>query len=106
MEARFVYITCKDKTEALSISRQLLEEKLIACANVLEGMTSLYRWEGKIVEDKESILIAKSTASQINKLCERVKDLHSYDIPCVVSLPILAGNPDYLRWIGEEVKEN
>ncbi|MEM6800713.1 MAG: divalent-cation tolerance protein CutA [Bacteroidota bacterium] len=106
MEARFVYITCKDKAEALSISRQLLEEKLIACANVLSDMTSVYRWEGKIVEDNESILIAKSTASLMDELCGRVKDLHSYDIPCIVSLPILAGNPDYLRWIGEEVKEN
>lgn len=102
-EARFIYITCKDKTEALIISKHLLEENLIACANVIEGMTSLYRWEGKIVEDREVILIAKSQASVVDALTKRVKELHSYDIPCVVSLPIEGGNPAYLQWIGKEL---
>jgi len=102
-EARFIYITCKDKTEALSISKQLLKENLIACANIMEGACSVYRWEGKIVEETEAILFAKSEAQQIETLTRRLKELHSYEVPCIVSLPILGGNPDYLKWIGENV---
>ncbi|MDW3645656.1 MAG: divalent-cation tolerance protein CutA [Bacteroidia bacterium] len=104
MEARFIYITCKDKTEALSIGRLLLVENLIACANVIEGMTSIYRWEAKVVEDSEVILIAKSEASKVPELIEKVKTAHSYKIPCVVSLPIKEGNPDYIAWIGDELQ--
>lgn len=100
---RFVYITCKDKEEALSISKFLLKENLIACANIIEGMTSVYRWEGKLVEDTEVILIAKSVASLIEALVERVRELHSYELPCVVSLPVLEGNPAYLAWVAEEM---
>ena len=104
MEARFIYITCKDKTEALSIGRLLLVENLIACANVMDGMTSVYRWEGKVVEDNETVLIAKSVASKVPELIEKVKSTHSYSIPCVVSLPIKEGNPDYIGWIGDELQ--
>lgn len=100
---RFIYITCKDKTEALTISKGLLKDKLIACANVLEGVSSVYRWEGELVEDTEVILIAKSVAAVADALIKKVKELHSYEVPCIVSMPILGGNPAYLKWVGEEI---
>ena len=99
MEARFIYITCKDTSEAQTIGKALVEEKLAACANILPGMKSIYSWKGEIVEDKEVVLIAKSTSALVNELTEKVKALHSYEVPCVVALPIEHGNPDYLKWI-------
>ena len=104
MEPRFVYITCSSKEEALTIGKTLVRERLAACANILPGMTSCYWWEGEVQEDTEVVLILKSRAGLAEKLIERVKALHSYEVPCVVFLPILEGNPDYLKWLGEETK--
>ena len=77
-------------------------ETLAACANVLDNMTSLCHWDGKLQEDSEAVLIAKTRDDLVEKLIERVKALHSYDCPCVVSWPIEAGNPAYLDWIRAE----
>ena len=101
-EARFVYITCKDQQEALQIGRNLVENRLAACANVLDSMKSLYWWDGKVVEDQECILIAKSTSSHMDALLAKVQELHSYELPCVVAMPITEGNPEYLQWIQSE----
>jgi periplasmic divalent cation tolerance protein len=95
------YITAKDKAQALSIGRILVEERLAACVNVIDGMTSIYRWEGRICEDGEAILIVKTSAEKFEALTERVKQLHTYTCPCVVSIPIIGGNPAYLEWLGE-----
>jgi len=97
------YITAKDKTQALSIGRALVEERLAACVNVIDGMISVYRWEGEINEDHEAILIAKTSSEKFNALTERVKQLHTYDCPCVISIPIINGNKEYLDWLGENV---
>jgi periplasmic divalent cation tolerance protein len=97
------YVTAKDKAQALSIGRALLEERLAACVNVIDGMASIYRWEGKLCEDGEAILIAKTAAEKFEALTERVKQLHTYTCPCVLSLPVTGGNRDYLNWLGEEV---
>lgn len=102
MGKRFIYITCKDRSEALSLGRKLVEERLAACANVLDGMASLYWWNGEVVEDQEAILILKTTANLVEALTKKVQELHSYDTPCVIALPILGGNPDYLHWIDTE----
>lgn len=102
MEKRFIYITCKDRSEAMRLGRVLVEERLAACANVLDGMTSLYWWKGEVVEDQETILILKTTADLVEALSQKVQALHSYEVPCVVALPILGGNPDYLQWIDTE----
>jgi periplasmic divalent cation tolerance protein len=102
MEPRFVYITCGSPDEAQRIGRTLVEERLVACVNLLFGMQSMYWWEGAVQTDRETILIAKTTAKQVPALSERVKALHTYEVPCVVALPILDGNPEYLQWIGEE----
>jgi len=98
------YITAKDKSQALSIGRALVEERLAACVNIIDNMTSIYRWEGEINEDSEVVLIAKTSADKFEALTERVKELHTYTCPCVVSIPIVGGNKEYLDWLDENTK--
>lgn len=105
MSASVVYITAANKDEAIRIGRALVEERLAACANVLDGMTSLYHWEGKLQEDHEAVLIAKTGEDLVERLIERVKSLHGYSCPCVVSWPIQAGNQAYLHWIHDETRQ-
>ncbi len=104
MEAAFIYVTAVDKSEALEIGRVLVEERLVACVNVLEGITSLYWWEGEIHQESEAVLVAKTKRMLLDDVIERVRSLHSYDCPCVVSWPIETGNRAYLQWIENETK--
>jgi periplasmic divalent cation tolerance protein len=104
MPSWFVYITAKDKAQALTIGRALVEERLAACINVWDGMTSVYRWQGALEEATEAVLIAKTTESQIPAIVDRVKALHSYACPCVVAWPLETGNPAYLEWIEKETE--
>ena len=104
MEFRFVYMTAPDREEARRIGRALVEERLAACVNVLDGMNSLYWWEGAVQDDSEAVLIAKTRADLLESLTERVKALHPYSCPCVVALPIVAGNPAYLDWLAGETR--
>jgi len=104
MSACLVYITAKDKAQALAIGRTLVEERLAACINVWEGMTSVYRWEGAVEEAREAILIAKTKRALVGELADRVKRLHSDATPCVVAWNIEAGNPPYLEWIEKETR--
>lgn len=102
MSRTVIYVTASGRDEAMSIARRLVEERLVACANVLDGATSLYWWEGKVQEETEAVLIAKTRTELAEAVIARVKELHSYTCPCVVSLPIAAGNPAFLEWIGAE----
>lgn len=102
MDARMLYITAGSRDEAKKIGRALVEERLAACANVIDGMDSIYWWQGKLTDDREAVLIVKTRAELVATVTARVKALHSYTLPCVVALPILGGNPDYLEWIGAE----
>jgi periplasmic divalent cation tolerance protein len=95
-----IYITAGSEEEAASIGRTLVEERLAACVNILP-VKSIYRWEDTIEQEPEVIMFVKTQASLAEKLTERVKSLHSYEIPCIVVLPIKQGNPDYLQWIEE-----
>jgi len=104
MTAFFVYITASIAEEATRIGRALVEERLAACANVLNGMTSIYRWQDEICEDAEAILITKTTDDKVAALTERVKALHSYDCPCVAALPVTNGNGAFLDWIEEQTQ--
>lgn len=99
MKAAFCYVTCPSREEALAIARQLLAERLIACANLLPGMVSIYRWEGAVQEDDEVVLILKTRAELTEQVAERVRALHSYTCPCVAVLPVTGGNPAYLDWL-------
>ncbi len=104
---RFIYITTKDREEALKIGKAIVDEKLAACANIVDGMESVYRWKGKIEVDKECILIFKTTYHSVSELTKRVKELHSYEVPCVISINLAEqeGNMEYLDWIIDSVKK-
>jgi len=104
MKVNLIYITAKDKAEARKIGSELLESKLAACVNIIDNMNSMYVWEGKIQDDKEVILIAKTIEARVPLLIEKVKTLHSYDCPCIVSIPVSDGNDEFLEWIANEVK--
>lgn len=94
-----ILVTAKDKKEAEKISRGLLEAKLIACANIIGGVQSLFWWQGKIDTSKEVLLILKTKKNLFKKTSAKVKSLHSYQTPEIIALPIVAGSEDYLKWI-------
>ena len=102
MEARFLYMTAPNADEARKIGEALVQERLVACANVLGPISSIYWWQGQVQRDTEAVLIAKTRVDLVERTVARVKELHSYTVPCVVSLPIEQGNPDFLRWIDAE----
>ena len=102
MEPLFVYVTCKNRIEAMQVGLAVVEARLAACANVIEGMSSIYWWEGKLESDYEAILIMKSRTELLDALTALVKSKHSYTVPCVVAMPIVGGNPDYLDWLLRE----
>lgn len=104
MEHRIIYITTSNKEEALKIGKDLLEKRYIACLNIIDGMESMYWWEGKIESSKEAILILKTTVDFVEKIISQVKKIHSYSCPCILSLQIDNGNPEYLNWILQETK--
>ena len=99
-----LYITVADHEEGLRIGRALIEEKLCACANVSEGVTSIFNWEGEISETSEAVLIAKTQRHHIDAATDIVKLEHSYDCPCVVAVPIIGGNQEFINWIESETE--
>jgi periplasmic divalent cation tolerance protein len=100
--ASFCYVTAGSREEAHAIGRTVVEERLAACANVLDGMTSIYWWQGALEQAGEAVLILKTRAELVERLTARIKELHSYACPCVIALPVAAGNPAYLDWIVRE----
>jgi len=94
-----VLVTCGSEEEALKIARALVEEGLAACANLVSPVRSIYRWEGKICDDREWLLIIKTQLERFTPLEEKVKSLHSYSVPEIISLPILEGSSSYLEWV-------
>ena len=99
-----VFITTKNSAQAKKISHELIKEKLIACANIVQGVQSVFWWKKKVDQSQEVLLIVKTRQNLFPKLAKRVKALHSYQVPEIIALPILAGNPDYLKWIDESVE--
>lgn len=97
MSLVMVYITCKDKKEAKKISTALIEKRLVACTNIFP-IESLYRWKGKIVNNKETVVLAKSTEKNCAEIAREVKRLHSYDVPCIENISTKA-NTDYEKWV-------
>lgn len=98
------FITCKDVTQAKTIARVLVKERLAACVTVVPGVASIYRWAGRIEEAREAMLVVKSRRALSRKLVSRVRALHSYDVPEVLTIPIASGNPAYLRWVRESTR--
>jgi len=98
------FVTCKDLKQAKGIARALVKERLAACVNVVPGVASIYAWEGKLEESREVLLVIKSRRALSGRLASRVRALHSYSVPEVVTVPIASGNPDYLKWIRESTR--
>jgi periplasmic divalent cation tolerance protein len=99
-----IYVTTKDAEEADRIGCVLVDERLVACVNIIEKIVSRYRWEGKTVRDEEALLIAKTKKALVPAVIERVKSIHSYTCPCVLSLPVEDGSLDFLSWVQRETR--
>lgn len=97
-----VYITAPNKSEALAIANTLVKDGLVKCVNIFDQVTSIYEWRGSVQNDYEYILICKTRATNFKKIIATVKKLSSYDCPCVLSMPILVGNHEYLNWLNEK----
>jgi len=97
-----VFVTCPDSGTAESIARAVVAEGLAACANLLPGMRSIYRWQGAVEEATEVVLLLKSRRDLFDRLERRIRDLHPYDVPCIVAWPIIAGHKPYLEWLTAE----
>ena len=100
-----ILVTAGSETEAETIARTLVEEQLAACVNIVSPIRSIYRWEEKLAEDREWLLIIKTRAELFAAIEARVKALHSYQTPEVITLPIVQGSEDYLQWLSESVSE-
>ena len=98
--ARVVLVTTPDADSARVIARTLVDERLAACGNVVPGLTSIYRWQGTIEEAGEALLILKTSDERLARMSERIVELHPYDVPEVLALPIEAGHQPYLDWLG------
>ena len=94
-----VLITTGSEEEAHKIAESLVKGKKAACVNIVPGVDSLFRWEGKIDSARESLLLVKTTASLFPEIVELVKRTHSYEVPEIIALPIIAGSEDYLKWL-------
>ena len=99
MEYLIVFMTASNREEAMKIVRTLLEERLIACGNIVDSVSSLFWWKGEIEEEKEVLVIMKSNEKLFKKLPKRVKELHSYDVPEILALPVVEGSQAYLEWM-------
>ena len=99
-----IFVTVSNSAEAENIAKHLLKHKKAACVNVVPTINSSFWWKGKIDSEQESLLIIKTVASALQEVITLVKEVHSYEVPEIIALPIIGGNDDYLRWISDEVK--
>ncbi len=103
VDAIIVLVTCGSEEEGVKIAHSLVEERLAACVNLISPVRSIYRWEGKIWDEKEWLLIIKTQKDRFEELEKRVKFLHSYSVPEIIGLPIVEGSSAYLNWIRENI---
>lgn len=99
-----IYITTSSEDESSLIGEKLVSERLVGCANIIRDIKSFYWWQGNLEKDQESILLVKSLVSKVDDIIKRVKELHSYENPAIVALPIINGSQDYLNWLEEEIE--
>lgn len=94
-----VFVTTSSEEEAARISRSLVEAGLVACANVLPRVRSIFRWEGKVTEEQESLIVLKTRSGLMKQLEKAIKKMHSYSVPEIIAIPIAQGSAEYLSWI-------
>ena len=105
-EYQLVLCTCPDRESAQLIAEQLVDQNLAACVNILPGVISVYRWLGNIEESNEHLLIIKTVSDVFESLVNTINDLHPYELPEVIGVPIDSGSADYLNWISENTNKN
>jgi periplasmic divalent cation tolerance protein len=103
-EPLVVLTTVARAEDAESIAREMVERRLAACVNVLPAVTSVYRWQGEVTREAEHLLLMKTQRDRFEALRERLVEIHPYETPEVVALPVVAGHPAYLRWIAESLE--
>ena len=96
-----VLVTAPKEEEAAGIARALVEAKLAACVNIINNVRSIYSWQGNVEDDSELLMIIKTRKSLFDELSAKVRELHSYDVPEIIALPITAGSEEYLKWLNE-----
>tara|TARA_B100000686_G_scaffold329601_1_gene390955 strand:- start:612 stop:941 length:330 start_codon:yes stop_codon:yes gene_type:complete len=101
-EIKLVYVTTSSKEESLTISRVIVEERLAACANIMEKVHSVFNWEDAIQESEESVIIFKTHSNTIDNLIQKIKMLHSYECPCISVVSIESGNTEFFDWISSQ----
>lgn len=94
-----VFITARDEAEAAALARALVGARLAACVNIVKNIRSIYSWQGNLQDDREVLMIVKTQKKLFESLYAKVKELHSYEVPEVIGIPIAVGSEDYLRWI-------
>jgi periplasmic divalent cation tolerance protein len=99
-----VYVTTSGLEESKKIARILLQEKIVACANIIPEIESIYWWEGDLEEDVESLLLLKTSSELVDKVIEMVKEIHSYQTPCVLEIQIKKGSKEYLNWLEDALE--
>jgi len=100
-----VLVTCSSRREAQRIATNVVRRRLAACVNILgTSVRSVYRWKGKVEEAREFLLLIKTSRGRLNSLRGAISELHSYDVPEFIALPIVAGSPAYLSWLGDAVE--
>ncbi len=95
------FITAPNEEEAVKIARSLVESRLAACVNIIKDVRSIYTWQGRTEDDSEVLMIVKTQKHLFGELAARVKELHSYDVPEVIALPVTHGAEEYLKWLRE-----
>lgn len=96
-----VYITAPNEDEAARIAKALLETRLAGCVNIIRNIRSIYRWQGRIEDEPEVLMVVKTQKSLFEELSKKVRELHSYSVPEIIALPIVEGPQDYIRWLKE-----
>ncbi len=99
MDEIIVFITTPSEEEATKIAKELVKERLAGCINIIKNIRSIYRWEGKIEDEVECLMIAKTKKNLFEKLTKKVKEIHSYSVPEIIGIPIVEGAEDYLKWL-------
>ncbi len=99
-----VYTTCGNITEAEAIARSLIDSRWAACVNVVPGLLSYYRWQGKVENDTELLLMIKTERGLVDEVRHTLETLHSYDLPEMIVVPIIDGSPNYLEWMDQEMR--
>lgn len=97
-----VFITAPNEEEAAKISRTIVGERLAACVNIIRSVRSIYRWQGSVEDESEVLMVVKTKRTLFDRLQKRVKELHSYEVPEIIGLPVIEGSKQYLDWLGQE----